>query len=138
MITKEVSFNDARVRRIVQAAFPGSKSRRTVKLCERTSYHVTDYWDGGSRNEARFIQLSTLEALSSESVPREARQQQANPYNLPIYDITLQPGFVVVEHCWFMGKSLGYRIYHCSNLQLGTGNELFALPIREELALTEG
>ena len=39
------------------------------------------------------------------------RQATGNPYGLAIYDVTLTPGFAVVEHCIFCGKDLGYRIY---------------------------
>lgn len=127
MNSREMSFKDERVRAIVQAAFPGAKSRRTVKLFARSSHHISDCWDGGSRNYCRFVRLSDLSALSSESVPNSQRQYAANPYNLPIYDVTLQPGFVIVEHCIFCGKDLGYRIYHHPILQLNEGSNQLLL-----------
>ena len=135
---EEIPFSDARVKRIVQAAFPGAKSRRTVKLESRNTYHVSDYWDGGSRNECRFVRLSDLTTMHSESVPRENRQQIANPFGLAIYDVILTPGFIVVEHVWFCGKDLGYRIYYSKELQLDQGQELFLLAKVETPQLTQG
>lgn len=117
----EMSFKDERVRRIVCAAFPSAKTRRSVKLEARTTYHCRDYWDGGSRNYCAFVRLSDLHVLSSESVPKGERQQMGNPFNLPIYDVQLEPGFVVVEHTIFCGKDIGYRIYFHPGLQLNEG-----------------
>ena len=129
----ELPFKDDRVRRIVQAAFPGAKSRRTVKLTAKTSYHVQDYWDGGSRYYCRFVRLDDLSVLTSESVPRKERQQVGNPFGLPIYDIDLTPGFVVVENAIFCGKDIGYRIYYCPDLQLNAnGEKLLCLPEKTE------
>lgn len=105
----EVPF--AAAKDMIQRAFPGAKSRRTVKVERRTTYRVSDYWDGGSRNECRFIRLSDMRIMSSDDIPSEQRQKIANPYNLPICEIAVIPGFVVVEHIIFRGKDLGYRLY---------------------------
>jgi len=136
---QELPFSDPRVKRLVQTAFPGAKSRRTVKFESKTTYHVEDYWSGGSRNECRFVNLATMSVLSSEDIPREKRQYIANPFHLPICDVELQPGFVVVEHVWFCGKDLGFRIYYNNVLQLAAGNTdtLFSLPSAEVPALSE-
>jgi hypothetical protein len=107
----EVSFKE--VSKLIQSAFPGAKSRRTVKVAPKAIYHVADYWDGGSRNECRFIQLSSGTVMGSHDIPEALRQKVANPFNLPICDVTLKAGFIVVEHVIFCGKDLGYRIY-CS------------------------
>lgn len=105
----EVSFKN--VSRIIQKAFPGAKSRRTVKIEGRNNYHVRDYWDGGSKDEARFLELGTMNTLSSADIPKEVRQVMGNPFNLPICDVKITNGFCVVEHIIFRGKDLGYRIY---------------------------
>lgn len=107
----EVSFKE--VSSLIQKAFPGAKSRRTVKIDSREVYRVSDYWDGGSRNYAMFINLSNGTVMSSSDIPQENIQKAANPFNLPICSVTLTPGFIVVEHTIFCGKDLGYRIY-CS------------------------
>jgi hypothetical protein len=107
----KLPFSNSTIHRIVCAAFPGAKSRRPVKVECRTSYHVADYWDGGSRNYCAFVRLSDMSALSSDSIPRSERQQNGNAYNLPIADVEIQNGFCVVENCIFCGKNLGYRIF---------------------------
>ena len=134
----ELPFKDARVRSIVCAAFPGAKTRRTIKLTAKSYYHVSDFWDGGSRNYCCFVRLSDLSVLSSESVPKNNRQVIANPYALPIYDINLEAGFVVVEHTIFCGKDIGYRIYFHPCLQLNADETRRLLTPKELPLLTEG
>ena len=101
------------VRAIVQAGFRSAKSRRPVKIECRTSVHVADYWDGGSRDYTAFVQLSHMNGVSSESIPKSQRQSAGNPFSLAIANVELQPGFAVVKHVIFRGKDLGYRIYVC-------------------------
>jgi hypothetical protein len=109
MKTIEVKFAD--VRNIITRAYPGAKSRRTVKIQGQDSYSVRDFWDGGSRDECRFVELGSLRVMSSSEIPYGVRQRQSNPYNLPICDVNLTSGYCVVEHVIFCGKDLGYRIY---------------------------
>ena len=78
-----MSFKDRTVRAIVCAAFPCAMTRRSVKVSVNVC-HVADYWDGGSRDEARFVRLSDLSVQSSDSFPKDARQVAGNPYGLPI------------------------------------------------------
>lgn len=113
MQATEVSFKE--VASLIKTAFPGAKSRRVVKIYERETYHIADFWDGGSRNECKLINLQTNQVLSSDSIPTEVRQKAANPYNLPITDVRLSENIAIIEHCIFCGKDLGYRIY------VGTG-----------------
>lgn len=109
-MSQELSFKDPRVKAIVQAAFPGAKTRRPVRLEFRDRHHVSDFWDGGSRDETRFVKLDTLDVLTSEAIPQEARQEASNPFKLLIADVVLNAGFVIVIHIIFQGKDLGYRI----------------------------
>jgi hypothetical protein len=102
----EVAFRD--VERLVRLAFPGAKSRRTVKIDQRSKYHVSDYWDGGSRDECRFIDLHTMQVISAQQVPALT---EGHIYSLAHGEVELSPGYIVVEHCIFCGKDLGYRIY---------------------------
>jgi hypothetical protein len=104
----EVAFRD--VEKIIRRAFPGAKSRRTVKIEQRNSYNVRDYWDGGSRNECRFLNLSTMEIINPASV-QALTTGPGNPFGLPNGDVELTPGFIVIENVIFCGKNLGYRIY---------------------------
>lgn len=103
----EVAFRQAR--RIVQSGFPGASSRRSVKVETTEHYHVHDYWDGGSRYEARFVNLDPIRALSRAEV--QAGPNTPNPYGLADYQVEMLPTYCVVEHCIFQGKDLGYRIY---------------------------
>jgi hypothetical protein len=102
----EVPFRE--VERLVQVAFPGARSRRTVKIDQRASYHVSDYWDGGSRDECRFVKLATMQVISAKEV---AALTNGHIYNLAFGEVWLSPGYIVVEHCIFCGKDMGYRIY---------------------------
>lgn len=108
---KEIEVKFSEVKALVSSAFPGASSRRMVKVVGKNTYHVRDYWDGGSRDECRFIELATGRVMHSSELPEESRQKMGNPFNLPICDVNLSPGFCVVEHVIFRGKSLGYRIY---------------------------
>lgn len=111
----EIPFNQAAD--IVRAAFGNVSSRRTVKVEVRESYQVSDYWDGGSRNEAVFLKLDTMQAIPATAMPGHMRQQQNNPMGLAIAQVNINPGFCVVEHVYFQGHDLGYRIYlHASNI----------------------
>ena len=82
----EVPFRE--VERLVKAAFPGAKSRRTVKIDQRAKYHVTDYWDGGSRDECRFIKLATMQVISAQEVPSLT---EGHVYSLAMGEVELSP-----------------------------------------------
>lgn len=107
----KLPFSHPVVRRIVCAGFPGAKSRREVKIECHDKMRISDYWDGGSRDYSAFVRLSDMSSLSSEAIPREARQQVANPFHLPIADVIITPNVCIVEHTIFCGKDMGYRIY---------------------------
>lgn len=120
----EVRFIDCE--RLIRLAFPGAKSRRTVKFDQRKSYHVSDYWDGGSRDECRFINLKTMQVISAQEVPALT---EGNIYNLANGDVELSPGYIVVEHCIFCGKDLGYRVYVSDPLVLSEYDGFYALAL---------
>lgn len=132
----EVRFIDCE--RLIRLAFPGAKSRRTVKVDQRKSYHVSDYWDGGSRDECRFINLKTMQVISAQEVPALT---EGNIYNLANGDVELSPGYIVVEHCIFCGKDLGYRVYVSDPMVLSEYDGFYALkeaPIVKQLASENG
>jgi hypothetical protein len=108
--TIKLPFKDPTIRQMVLAAFPEAKTRRPVSITSKASYHVSDFWDGGSRTYCAFLRLSDMTAVSSEMLPQRARQEVGNPYNLPIGHLPLSPGYAIVEHIIFCGKDLGYRI----------------------------
>ena len=111
-----VKRSDPMIDRIIRATFPGYRGRK-IKVIVKTEYRLSDYWDGGSRNYATFLDLQSFTVIPSSQLPEQFKQKIANPFNLPIADITLSPGFAVVENCIFRGKDLGIRIYiHPDNL----------------------
>lgn len=95
---------------IIRSAFPQAKSRRTVKIQFRDKYQVSDYWDGGSRDECRFLDLTNGNILSSSDIPDSHRQVRSNPFNLPIAEVLIGENYAVIEHSIFRGKDMGYRI----------------------------
>jgi hypothetical protein len=95
------------VAKLVRQAFPGASSRRPVGIEQRSSYTVRDFWDGGSRDEARFVNLATGEVVAPSNVPALL----VGAYQLAAGEVSLAPGFAVVEHTYFCGKDLGYRVY---------------------------
>ena len=110
MTAFEVPFSDGTALQIVRAAFGHVVSRLPIKVRTGETYHVADYWDGGSRTYCGFVELATLRTVTSDAIPLDARQERGNPYNLPILDVELPPGVCVVEHVIFCGKDRGYRI----------------------------
>jgi hypothetical protein len=108
------SFSFKESASLVRRAFPGATSRRPVRVYVTETYACRDFWDGGSREEPRFVELATGRVLSSDSIPRAARQQAGNGYGLAVADVALTPGFAIVVHSIFCGKDLGYRVYVCA------------------------
>src|SRR5574337_1430623 len=103
-------YKFSQVARLVQAAFPGAKSRRPVRVEARETYFVSNYWDGGSRDECVVLNAKTLASVSL-SEAGYVHQTRNNPFNLAIGELKLSPEFIVVEHVYFCGKDRGYRIY---------------------------
>ncbi len=98
----------AKVKAIVQAAYPGVTTRRPVKIECREEYHVSDYWDGGSRDYCAVAKLDDMTFVSYGSVL--SRQEENNGMKLPIGMLPVQPGYAIVEHTIFCGKDMGYTI----------------------------
>lgn len=116
MTVIEVPPTDPSVEPLIRAAFGDTRSRRNVKVSVRESYHVHDFWDGGSRDECRFVELSTLRVIAAEQITA-LRDQPWNVYRLPNGDVAMVSGVAVVEHVIFCGKDLGYRVYlHADNM----------------------
>jgi hypothetical protein len=98
----------AKVKAIVQAAYLGATTRRPVRIECKDEYHVSDYWDGGSRDYATVVDLSKMEMVTYSHVLE--RQNQNNPMGLPIGNLPVTPGYAIVEHTIFCGKDMGYTI----------------------------
>lgn len=108
-------YKFSQVSKLVQAAFPGAKSRRPVRVEARDTYRVSNYWDGGSRDECVVLSVATGRPVSLEQAGF-VLQTQNNPYRALIGDLKLSAEFIVVEHVIFCGKDRGYRIYVHSSL----------------------
>ena len=106
----EFKKSDPKVAWLVKLCYPGYRGRRTVKVERRPSYFVHDYWDGGSRSYASFVNLSRRYKVSIGEVKYE-HQTNGNHFNLPIGKVELEPGVAVIENVIFQGKDLGIRIY---------------------------
>jgi hypothetical protein len=104
----------SQVASLIRIAFPEAKGRRPVGVRLATSYHVEDYWDGGSRTEARFVELATGRVVD----PNQVEALRANPMRLTMGDVAVAEGYAVIEHSWFCGKDCGYSI------RIGTDPEL--------------
>jgi hypothetical protein len=125
----EVKFSE--IAGLIRKAYPNAKSRRTVKICERQTYSVRDYWDGGSREYAVFLDLKTGNTITPASVPALTEN---NIYRLPSGNVELSPGIVVIVNSIFCGKDLGYRIYVCGDVKVNDGVlEMVSAPVMPAL-----
>ena len=107
----EFSKNDPKIAKFARH-FSGYRGRKPVRLRSSKSYHVSDYWDGGSRTYSVFVNAETGQVLSDSEVGFKA-QEAANPFRLRIGSVELQPHVAVVENRIFMGKDMGiYVIMH--------------------------
>lgn len=104
----EIKKSDPRIRHFVRH-FAGTRSRRPVRFSAQQSYHVSDYWDGGSRTNAVFVNAQTGEYLPDSQVGFE-KQTMGNPFNQRIGDVKLTPNVAVVENSIFCGKDMGIRV----------------------------
>lgn len=110
MKSVKIKKNDPRVSWLVKLCYPSYNGRRPVIVEEKISYYLSDYWDGGSRNHACFVDLNDRRILTEEEAKVE-RQETGNWFNLAIGTARIMPSFVVVENCIFCGKDMGIRIY---------------------------
>lgn len=103
-----MNFSDAAfLKRLVSAAFPGYRGRKiSAQACNSGKMSTISYWDGGSRDQFVFVNLSTFETKPILGI---------NPINPPANwrDPTVIPeGFCIVEHSIFCGKDVGCRVHY--------------------------
>jgi hypothetical protein len=100
----KVSITDPAIRKIVKACYPDYKGRK-VKVEGKSTYHMSNYWDGGSRSYAIAYHLESGATM-------EPTQVSTNPMNRTAHaSVEIPEGVVIVEHSIFMGKDVGIRIY---------------------------
>lgn len=98
----------AKVKSIVQAGYPGATTRRPVRVECKEDHHVSDYWDGGSRNYVTVVQFDEMKMVTWAHVLQ--RQEEGNAMGLRIGFLPVSPGYALVEHTIFQGKDMGYTI----------------------------
>jgi hypothetical protein len=104
-IVSMIHTNDINVKKVALAAFPDYSGRKFKIDVTDNPIDVRSYWEGGSRNYFNFVRLDNLQAFG------EVPQQSA--FDKPIQNagnVSLVPGLVCVEHCYFCGKDLGLTI----------------------------
>lgn len=110
MTTLIVPLSSALGQWLRQSVCPAYRGRDSVRVRVQESVRVHDYWDGGGRTYAYFVDLQTRRVLSSDAILQEARQTMSNPFGLAMVTITLRPGVALVEHSIFCGKDVGLSL----------------------------
>ena len=101
---------------IVRATYPEYRGRKVAIEVTDSPIDVRSYWEGGSRDYFRFVNLTTMEVAS---VP------QQSAFDRPIQgadQVKLLDGFACVMHSIFCGKDLGITI------MIGAANAAPLLP----------
>ena len=100
----KASISDPLIRKIVRACYPDYTGRK-IKIEARTSYHLSNFWDGGSRS---YVVAYHLES----GLTKEASPSTTSPFNeASKSSVEIPEGVVLVEHSIFQGKDVGIRIY---------------------------
>jgi hypothetical protein len=96
------------VKHLASLIYPDYKGRK-FRIHEQETYHLENYWDGGSRTYSVAIDFKGNRVIMPSP-------ETLNPYNKEAHlDFTIPPGIGILEHVFFCGKDLGI----C--LVLGTG-----------------
>lgn len=107
---KTIKIATKQIRWLTDQAFPTRKRSVRVVIGESVSFHNT-FWDGGSKNTYRAVQLESGEAanLITGSSPWTALAEGKS--------IKLEPGIAIVEESVFCGKTMDLRVYlHPANV----------------------
>lgn len=95
--------SDHRVKELIQRTYPEYRGRK-VKIVQRDTYHMSDYWSGGSRTYVVAVNLANMQVEHHKGV-------SSNPFNDSAHDsFSIPDGVAMVEHVIFCGKDLGIRI----------------------------
>ena len=113
MNTIELSKNDPRIAHFVR----GYKGRLPVKVSAETKIHLSNYWDGGSKDDTNIVNLDTHEYMKLSDVGY-VQQEQGNPYHQLMGEAELKPGLAALTRVTFMGRDRGFRLQvHPSDFQ---------------------
>jgi hypothetical protein len=103
MYTK-VSLSDPGIRKIVSACYPAYKGRK-VKIRAATTYSMSNYWDGGTRDYVMAYHLESGLVKSPSQTTTSPFRDQAHA------TIEIPEGIAMVEHTIFQGKDVGITIH---------------------------
>jgi hypothetical protein len=96
------------VKRLAKLIYPDYNGRK-FRIFEQGSYHLENYWDGGSRTYSVAIDLKGNRVMMPS-------QESQNPYHKEAHlDFVIPEGVGILEHSFFCGKDMGI------SLVLGTG-----------------
>jgi hypothetical protein len=99
------------VKKIAKVIYPEYKGRKfTAEV--KSKYYVSNYWDGGTRNYMKAIDLKT-------GLIMEPSHESTVPFNsISNTCIDIPPNVGILEHSYFCGKDMGIRLYVSSPLQI--------------------
>lgn len=94
------------VKEILKATFPDYKGRNVSILPRVSPVNVTSFWQDGSRDYFAAVELGTWRTMA---VPQNGTPFDGGP--IAPNGVVVPPGFAIVEHGIFRGKSVAVRIY---------------------------
>ena len=107
---------DNTIARIIQASYPEYRGKKIKLAIGDDPIDMRSYWDGGSRDYFRIVNLATFEIAS---IPAQSAFDKV----IPGADaVKLPDGFACVQHSIFCGKDSGLTI------MIGSANAAPLLP----------
>lgn len=90
---------------LAKAAFPDYRGRKFRLVVDADPIDVRSYWDGGSRDYFRFVNLAT--AAMAEVPAQSAFDKPINGAER----VELPPHVACVRHSYFCGKDSGLTVF---------------------------
>lgn len=97
--------------RVIQASGFRHNKRTSPAVNTVETYHVSDYWDGGSRDACRAVSLPSLRPCALPNYEQQTAGTAGNPFKQSMGTCTLTDGVAIVEQSTFRGKDIGCQIY---------------------------
>ena len=102
---EEIKLNKKDMAAIVAAAYPEYTGKK-FRLAFKSTFRMSDYWDGGSRTYVTAVKLE--DGQLQMSTPDAVAQ---NPFNKQAHvTFDIPKNVALVEHIYFHGKDLGIRV----------------------------
>jgi len=110
----------AQLKTVAKASF--SPKSRKFRIVERSHYQMADYWDGGTREYAIAVNLTTGQTCAPTELAHNPMRGQAHAaFEIPA-------GVGIISHQIFCGRDSGITIY------VAKGCSLTADPCTPQLA----